>query len=99
MLLETSGKGAVVDPGMVPAPDWADPFQWLLSYQGCGFVLTCLDGDLDEVLSGLRSSHLEAARIGSVVDGNRLELERDGDRRTLFDFSVEPLTGCGPPSL
>jgi selenophosphate synthetase-related protein len=99
MLLETSGKGAVVDPGLVPAPEGADPYQWLLSYQGCGFVLTCRDDDVEEALSGLRSSHLKAAQIGSVSDGSRLEMEMSGDRHTLFDFSVEPLTGCGPPSL
>ena len=100
MLLETSGRGAVVDPTLVPMPDRADPIHWLLSYQGCGFVLTCEAGDAEEVLDGLTSAGLGAATVGTVTEGHRLELESGasgGRRRTLFDFDIEPLTGCGPP--
>jgi putative methanogenesis marker protein 2 len=100
MLLETSGLGAVVDPLAVPAPRDVDPTQWLLAYQGCGFVLTCAETHLGEVLGDLSSSGLEAARIGVVTPGRRLELMTDGapDRTVLFDFDTEHLTGCGPPS-
>jgi len=99
MLLETSGKGAVVDPLRVPAPPWADLTQWLLSYQGCGVVVTCRPTDVRKVLSGFRRRGLSAARIGDVNRGHRLDLETPGakGRATLFDFSKEPLTGCGPP--
>lgn len=98
MLLETSGRGASVEPGLVPAPEGVDSVHWLLCYQGCGFVLTCDPGDAGAVTTGLASSGLEAAVIGRVEDGSRLELVEGGDRRTLFDFSREVLTGCGPPA-
>ncbi len=100
MLLETSGLGAVVDPLAVPAPRDVDPTHWLLSYQGCGFVLTCAETHLGEVLEGLMSSGLEAARIGVVTSGRRLELMTKGapGRAVLFDFETEHLTGCGPPA-
>jgi putative methanogenesis marker protein 2 len=98
MLIETSGKGAVVDPGLVPIPEGADPTHWLLCYQGCGFVLTCRPDDTQEVLRDLEARGLEAADIGSVEKGSRFQLESDGRRRTLFDFDREDLTGCGPPS-
>jgi putative methanogenesis marker protein 2 len=101
MLLETSGKGATVDPSLIPAPEGADMTHWLLSYQGCGFTLTCKDGDVQEVLHGLSSSGLQAAVIGKVMEGKRLELTSEGQAKsaTLFDFNHEVLTGCGPPDL
>lgn len=99
MLLETSGRGAVVDPFAVPRPARADFTQWLLSYQGCGLVLTCAQRDVRAVLGELRRSGLAAEYIGEVTSGHALELEvgEGGERATLFDFSKEPLTGCGPP--
>jgi len=97
MLLETSGKGALVDPTLVPVPEEADPVHWLLCYQGCGFVLTCRPDDADDVVGGLETRGLAAAWIGNVTGGSCLELEMAGDRRTLFDFDREVLTGCGPP--
>lgn len=99
MLLETSGRGGVVDPNLVPVPDGADPVHWLLCYQGCGFVLTCRPEDSDEVLRGLTSRGLEAAEIGTVTDGHEMVLASGGRRETLFDFGREALTGCGPPDL
>ncbi|UCC93793.1 MAG: methanogenesis marker 2 protein, partial [Thermoplasmata archaeon] len=97
MLLETSGKGAVVDPSLVPMPEGADPVHWLLCYQGCGFVLTCGPDDSEEVVKGLSDRGLEAAEIGNVTEGHLMVLESDGRRETLFDFGREVLTGCGPP--
>jgi putative methanogenesis marker protein 2 len=97
MLLETSGKGAEVDPSLVPLPEGADLVHWLLCYQGCGFVLTCRPEDAEEAVRGLESRGLEAATIGEVTEGQRLVLTSSGRRETLFDFGREDLTGCGPP--
>jgi len=99
MLLETSGKGAVVDPLLVPLPEGADPIQWLLCYQGCGFVLTSKHEDAEEVVKVLASRGLEAAEIGRITEGHRMVLGTDGREATLFDFGREALTGCGPPGL
>lgn len=99
MLLETSGKGAVVDPTLVPLPDGADPVHWLLCYQGCGFVLTCRPEDADEVVRCLTSRGLGSAEIGHITGGHEMVLEADGARSTLFDFAKEALTGCGPPGI
>jgi len=97
MLLETSGKGARVDPAMVPIPEGADPIHWLLCYQGCGFVLTSRPEDAEEVVKGLKDRGLDAADIGRVTEGHEMVLASDGNQRTLFDFGREALTGCGPP--
>jgi putative methanogenesis marker protein 2 len=97
MLLETSDKGAVVDPSLVPMPQGADIIHWLLCYQGCGFVLTCRPEATEEVVKGLADRGLDAAEIGRVTDGNRMVLSSGGHEETLFDFSREVLTGCGPP--
>jgi selenophosphate synthetase-related protein len=97
MLLETSGKGAMVDPTKVPQPKGVDPVHWLLCYQGCGFVLTCPPEHENAVLEGLVSSGLSSAAIGIVTEGSCLKLGVADEERTLFDFSLKPLTGCGPP--
>ena len=97
MLLETSGKGALVDPTLVPTPAGTDPIHWTLCYQGCGFVLTCPPEKEAQVLEGLSSSGLSSASIGLVTDGHRLVVATGGEERELFDFGREPLTGCGPP--
>jgi putative methanogenesis marker protein 2 len=97
MLLETSGKGAVVDPSLVPLPEGADPIHWLLCYQGCGFVLTSRPGDSDEVVKGLTDRGLSAAEIGRVTEGHRMVVASNGHEKDLFDFDREVLTGCGPP--
>ncbi len=97
MLLETSGKGARLDPWRVPMPDGADPVHWLLCYQGCGFVLTCRPEDAGEVVKDLSDRGLSAAEVGEVTGGQEMVLETGGQMATLFDFSREAMTGCGPP--
>jgi len=93
MLLEASGKGADVDVGKMPRPDGVDMMQWLLAYQGCGFVVTCSPGDARKVCEVFRSSGLDPAVCGAVSAGRRLNVAMDGKVRVLFDFRVDRL-GC-----
>lgn len=95
MLLEASCKGACVDPSMIPMPDGVDVTQWLLAYQGCGFVVTCAAKDSDRVCSRFQSAGLGAAACGRVNTGRRLELRHEGSRAVLFDF-VKDRFGCAP---
>lgn len=99
MLLETSGKGGVVDIHRIPRPENGDFAQWLKAYQGCGFVVTCSPQNSDEVIRMFESVKLSAAVVGCVEDSSRLELEDGSDRRTLFDFKRDIITGCRPDMM
>lgn len=96
MLLEASSKGARVDVSLIPKPAREDMLQWLLAYQGCGFVVTCATEDSGRVCSKFGSAGLTAAMCGSVMQGGRLELDLAGETGTLFDFKEDRL-GCAPP--
>jgi putative methanogenesis marker protein 2 len=93
MLLEASSKGATVDLGDIPKPPKADLIQWLLAYQGCGFVVTCQERKAEGVCSAFDSAGLSSASCGRVTARRNLEV-RDGDlRKTLFDLRWDRL-GC-----
>lgn len=93
MLLEASSKGAEVDVGRIPRPEGEDLLQWLLAYQGCGFVVTCPAKRAEKVCSRFASAGLTAAVCGRVVRGRRLVLSLDGWEGVLFDFRTDRL-GC-----
>ncbi len=98
MLLETSGKGAIVDVDRVPRPQGVDLAQWLKSYQGCGYVVTCDPSNSQKVLEMYASVGVTAAVIGKITEEQRL-LVRQGDQSAvMFDFEKEIITGCKPSS-
>ena len=96
MLLEASGKGCVVDVSKIPRPKGVDLLQWLTAYQGCGFVVTCREARTKLVIDEFARSDITAEVCGTVTKGSVFELELDGDKRVLFDFSKDTL-GCAPP--
>lgn len=96
MLLEASSKGARVDLSVIPRPEAEDLLQWLLAYQGCGFVVTCAPEKASRVCAQFCSSGLTATVCGSVRPGNRLEVSLGSETEVLFDFGKDRL-GCRPP--
>ncbi len=98
MLLEASGKGAVVDVSKIPQPKTAglDLIQWLTCYQGCGFVLACREARTEMVIDELARVDITAAVVGQVEKKPLVELTLDGQREVLFDFSEDTL-GCAVP--
>jgi putative methanogenesis marker protein 2 len=99
MLLETSGKGAVVDIRKVSAPADVDLSQWLRAYQGCGFVLTCPPENSQKVIDIFAEAKITASVVGTVNDTNKLVLQMDGESAELFDFTVDKITGCDPSKV
>lgn len=93
MLVEASSKGARVDLARMPRPARVDMMQWLLAYQGCGFVVTCAPKRSERVRSGFASVGLAAEVCGQVRGGSRLELVHGEERATLFDLSRHKF-GC-----
>jgi len=96
MLLEASGKGASVDLLKIPIPRGVDLLQWLMAYQGCGFVVTCRPRDARRVVGMFGRAGLTASACGEVKSSSSLEVELRGRRSVLFDFRSDTL-GCAPP--
>jgi selenophosphate synthetase-related protein len=93
MLLEASSKGAVVDVDTIPGPRKVDRIQWLLAYQGCGFVVTCPQDSSAGVIRKFESAGLSAAECGHVNTGSKLTITGSGGAAVLFDFKTHTL-GC-----
>jgi selenophosphate synthetase-related protein len=96
MLLESSGRGALIDISKIPRPKDVNLLQWLTAYQGCGFVVTCREARTKVVIDEFARSDITAAVCGTVTEGHLLELESEGQRKVLFDFSTDTL-GCALP--
>jgi putative methanogenesis marker protein 2 len=96
MLLETSGKGATVDIRSIPIPDGVDLHQWLKSYQGCGFTLTCDPDHSEKVMEMFKNVGVTGAVVGKVDGSNVYKLEDGHSSAVLFDFNTELITGCKP---
>lgn len=99
MLLETSGKGGVVNIEDIPRPDNVDLTQWIKAYQGCGFAVTCDPRNSQEVKEMFAGVGVTAAVVGKV-DGTRQLVVREGkERAVLFDFASDKITGCDPSKV
>jgi uncharacterized protein len=98
MLLETSGKGAFIDVRKIPKPDSVALPQWLKSYQGLGYVITCDPKNSKTIIDLFASVGVTGAVVGTI-DDTKVEKVTDGtDTEVLFDFNSEILTGCKPQS-
>jgi len=96
MLLETSGKGAVVDLDAVPRPEGHDFPQWLKAYQGCGFVLTCHPNNSEKIIDMFSEVGVIGAVVGTVHDSNEFIIRCGEKEAILFDFEKDVITGCKP---
>ncbi len=89
MLLETSSKGARVDLEKIPAPDDIELVQWLKIHPATGFILTCSAENESEVLRLFESAGYAAAKIGVIEDTFRLDICREDECVTVFDFKFQ----------
>ncbi len=96
MMLESSGKGACVDVRKIPVPSGVDEIRWALSYQGCGFVFSCLPEKSAEIISVFRKAGCDGAVVGKVDDSGILRITDGKETATVFDFSEDIITGCHP---
>jgi putative methanogenesis marker protein 2 len=98
MLLETSGKGATVDVNSIPCPASVDMVQWLKSYQGCGYVVTCEPEKSQRIIDMYSTVGVTAAVIGNVTNDKQLVVKQGERSKVMFDFDRDIITGCKPSS-
>jgi uncharacterized protein len=96
MMIECSGAGATVDIGKIPVPDGVPMKQWVLAYQGCGFVFACPSENSARVMEIFAEVGCAGAVVGKVTAGHELRLVANGESRVLFDFSKDIITGIKP---
>lgn len=99
MLLEASGRGGVVDLSAIPRPEGVDLLQWLLAYQGCGFVVTCAPERARHVQQGFAEAGFSCDVCGSVDGSGLLEVVHQGQHRVVFDFSSDTLGSRLPKEI
>ena len=96
MLLETSSMGGYVDVDKIPTPKGVDFIQWILSYQGCGFVFSCPPENSQRIIDIFKAVKCDGAIVGKVGSSQILRLRSGDEERVLFDFNSDIITGCKP---
>jgi AIR synthase-related protein len=95
MLCETSGVGARLDLGRLPAPASVDPLRWLTAFPSYGFVLAVEPSFVAQVLARFDSLGIRAAAAGSTHAEQKLWLTYGEERALYADLAERPLTGFG----
>ncbi|KYC46372.1 MAG: thiamine monophosphate kinase [Candidatus Methanofastidiosum methylothiophilum] len=93
MLLETSRKGAIINIDEIQRPDSIEFIDWLKIYPGYGFTLTSKQENTDKILNLFRKQKIEARVIGKVTNDNLMTLVDKNQKKTLFDFKSDIITG------
>lgn len=91
MLLETSGKGAVVELEDIPrntSVEWVD---WLRSYPGSGFVFTADEKKCDYITEYLAKYSIEANVVGEITDTDVLYLTYGDEKEVVFNQKENPV--------
>jgi AIR synthase-related protein len=96
MLAECSGVGIAIDVRSVPAPDGVEPARWLLSFPSYGYLLSVRPADAPAVSALFRARGIAAADIGAVTADRRVTITDGKSTETIWDFTRQPLLGCGP---
>jgi selenophosphate synthetase-related protein len=96
MLLEASGLGGSIDIDRIPRPGGVPVEDWVLLYQGCGFVLTGDAGAERALVETFGRSSLTLARVGSTHAQRTLSISSGGERAQVFDLERGGVTGIPP---
>ena len=93
IMMENSGKGAVIRLENLPRPDSLTLEQWVLCFQSYGFVLSVPPKNTVRVIDLFSRKKIAAKIIGTVCEEPTVTLQHGPHARTLFDFSREEITG------
>ncbi|MBI5602739.1 MAG: hypothetical protein HY879_05235 [Deltaproteobacteria bacterium] len=97
IMMENSGKGAVIDLPSIPRPSGIDLSDWLLAFQSFSFILSVPAGNSEKVCALFKERKIEAAVIGKVVSSPQVFLQDREQREIFIDFSMDQITGIKVP--
>jgi selenophosphate synthetase-related protein len=93
IMMENSGKGAIIDVDAIPRPEEIALEEWLLCFQSYGFVLSVPPANTVRVLEMFAARQITARAIGKVTLGCQVVLRSGDTTAVLFDFSRDQITG------
>jgi hypothetical protein len=93
LMLESSGKGGVIDLDCIPLPKGFAPIDWLKAFLSYGFILSAQNKNTTAILSRFRGKGITAEVIGAVIDQPEVLIKKGDEKDVFIDFSTESITG------
>jgi hypothetical protein len=93
IMMENSGKGAIIDLTSIPKPAEIELSDWLVCFQSFGFVLSVSPKHSETVIDLFKDREITAAIIGKVIDDPIVTLKNGLASKVLFDFKRDKITG------
>jgi len=93
IMIENSGKGAIIELDSIPKPAEIELSDWLICFQSFGFVLSVSPKHSETVIDLFQEREITAAIIGKVVDEPMVTLKNGPESKVLFDFRKDKITG------
>jgi hypothetical protein len=93
MLAECSGVGAVIDVRRIPRPDGVSLERWLQTFPSFGYLLAVPPRNVPTVVALFAARSIAAAQIGTITEGDRVEITDGCVSEVVWDFSQGPLIG------
>jgi selenophosphate synthetase-related protein len=93
IMMENSGKGAIIELDSIPKPTEIELSDWLVCFQSFGFVLSVSQKHSETVIDLFQEREITAAIIGKVTEQPTVILKNGPESKTLFDFRKDKITG------
>lgn len=93
IMMENSGKGAVIDLDAIPCPPQLDLSKWLVSFQSFGFILSAPPQHTPTIIDLFQDRSITAAVVGSVTEDSKVFLRSGSETEVMFDFKADKITG------
>ncbi len=93
IMMENSGKGAIIELPSIPKPVEVELADWLVCFQSFGFVLSVPSERTDSVMSLFKGRDITASVIGKVINDPVITLRNGLESKILFDFKKDKITG------
>ncbi|MFH0789866.1 MAG: AIR synthase related protein [Pseudomonadota bacterium] len=93
IMMENSGLGAIIDLPSIPRPAGIDFNDWLVAFQSFSFIFSVPIEHSSQVCSLFKDRNIAAAIIGKVTLEPKVILRNGPQEQTLFDFSLDRITG------
>jgi uncharacterized protein len=93
IMMENSGKGAIIELDSIPKPTEIELSDWLVCFQSFGFVLSVSPKHSETVIDLFQEREITAAIIGKVIDEPIVTLKNGPESKALFDFKKDKITG------
>jgi selenophosphate synthetase-related protein len=93
IMMENSGKGAIIELDSIPKPTEIELSDWLVCFQSFGFVLSVSPKHSETVIDLFQEREITAAIIGKVTEQPMITLKNGPESKPLFDFKKDKITG------